>query len=136
MANFVYKKAKQAILNGQFNFSADSFRVSFIKSSYIPNENSHEFLSDIPSLSIAYTSENITEITNNLGIIDAGDFSSTIPENTAFNAIIFYKVGSNDGNSRLLFYIDSSTGLPFTGSSEAVTVIFNWNNDINRILSI
>jgi hypothetical protein len=136
VANFVYKKAKQAILNGQFNFSADSFRVSFIKSSYIPNENSHEFLSDVPALSIAYTSENITGITNNLGIIDAEDFTSTISADVAFNAIIFYKVGSNDGNSRLLFYIDSSTGLPFTGSSEAVTVVFNWNNDINKILSI
>jgi hypothetical protein len=136
VANFVYKKAKQAILNGQFNFSADSFRVSFIKSSYIPNENSHEFLSDVPALSIAYTSENITGITNNLGIIDAEDFTSTISADVAFNAIIFYKVGSHDGNSRLLFYIDSSTGLPFTGSSEAVTVVFNWNNDINKILSI
>jgi hypothetical protein len=136
MANFVYKKAKQAILNGQFNFSADSFRVSFIKSSYIPNENSHEFLSDIPSISIAYTTANLTGITNILGTIDAGDFGFTIPANTAFNAIVFYKVGSNDASSRLLFYIDDSAGLPFSGSSEEVTVIFNWNNDINKILSI
>lgn len=136
MANFVYKKAKQAILNGQFNFSADSFRVSFIKNSYTPNENSDEFLSDIPSASMAYTTGNIAGITNTLGTIDAGDFNFTIPENTAFNAIVFYKVGSNDADSRLLFYIDNSTGLPFSGSSEVVTVIFNWNNDINKILSI
>ena len=136
MANFVYKKAKQAILNGQFNFSSNSFRVSFINNSYTPNENSHEFLSDIPSASIAHTSDNIAGITNTLGVIDAGDFTFTISANTAFNAIIFYKVGSNDADSRLLFYIDNSTGLPFSGSSEVVTVIFNWNNDINKILSI
>lgn len=136
MANFVYKKAKQAILNGQFNFSADSFRVSIINNSYTPNENSHEFLSDIPSASVVYTSDNIAGITNTLGVIDAGDFNFTISANTAFNAIVFYKVGSNDATSRLLFYIDNSTGLPFSGSSEVVTVIFNWNNDINKILSI
>ena len=136
MANFVYKKAKQAILNGQFNFSSNSFRVSFINNSYTPNENSHEFLSDIPSASIAHTSDNIAGITNTLGVIDAGDFNLTISANTAFNAIVFYKVGSNDADSRLLFYIDNSTGLPFSGSSEVVTVIFNWNNDINKILSI
>ena len=136
MANFVYKKAKQAILNGQFNFSSNSFKVSFINNSYTPNENSHEFLSDIPSASIAHTSDNIAGITNTLGVIDAGDFNFTISANTAFNAIVFYKVGSNDADSRLLFYIDNSTGLPFSGSSEVVTVIFNWNNDINKILSI
>lgn len=136
MANFVYKKAKQAILNGQFNFSSNSFRVSVINNSYTPNENSHEFLSDIPSASIVYTSDNIAGITNTLGVIDAGDFNFTISANTAFNAIVFYKVGSNDADSRLLFYIDNSTGLPFSGSSEVVTVIFNWNNDINKILSI
>ena len=30
MSNFVYKKAKEAILNGQINFSSNQFKLLFV----------------------------------------------------------------------------------------------------------
>jgi hypothetical protein len=136
VANFVYGKAKQGILNGQFNFSLDTFKIAFVKNTYTPNQSVHEFLSDIGASNISYTSPIIENITNTLGIIDADDLNFSLPANTAFNSIVFYKLGANDSSSRLLFYIDTSEGIPFPGSSEVVTLIFNWSNTVNKILAI
>ena len=136
MANFVYKKAKEAILNGQFNFSSNNFKVLLLKNTYSPNENTDQFISDIQSSDISYRSPEIQNVTNTLGVIDANDLSLTLPANTSFDAIVLYQVGINDSNSRLLFYIEDSDGLPFPGSLEPITVVFNWNNEVSRILSI
>lgn len=59
-----------------------------------------------------------------------------IPANSPFNAIVLYKVTANDSTSRLLFYIDTSEGLPFPGSSEVVAVVLNWSNEVSKILSL
>jgi hypothetical protein len=38
MANFVYAKAKQALLNGQINVSASNYKVALLNSNnYTPN---------------------------------------------------------------------------------------------------
>ena len=124
MANFVYKKAKEAILNGEFDFSSNNFKILFIKDTYSPNQNTHEFVSDIGSSNIAHRSSQVQNVTNTLGIIDADDLTLNLPANIAFDSIVFYQVGINDSNSRLLFYIDDSAGIPFPGSLEPITVIF------------
>jgi|694.fasta_scaffold09395_16 hypothetical protein len=130
MANFVYGKAKQALLNGGFNFSSNNFKVALVKSSYTPSQNVHEFLSDISNANIAYVTENIPSLVNNLGVVNSQDFVFTLPENTAFNAAVIYQVGSSQSNSRLLSYTDTASGFPFTGSQNSVTVAFDWIGSI------
>ena len=136
MANFVYKKAKQNILNGNINFSSNNFKVLFTSSSYTANENTDEFVSNIPSGSIVHRSENIANITNTLGVIDGNDFTFSLPPNTAIDAAVLYQVGVNDSSSILLLHIDTASGLPFPGSSQSVTVSVNWSNEASKILSL
>jgi hypothetical protein len=136
MANFVYGKAKQNILNGNINFSSNNFKVLFTNSTYVPNQNTHQFVSDILSSSVVYRSENIQNITNVLGVVDANDFNFSLPPNTALQAAILYQVGVNDSSSILLLYIDTATGLPFPGSSQSTTVSVNWSNEASKILSL
>lgn len=133
MANFVYGKAKQAILNGGFNFSSNSFRIALVKDTYTPNQNVDEFLSDIPAIKIAYTTQILPNISNTLGVINSQDFSFSLPANTSFNAAIIYQAGSSNVDSRLLIYIDTAEGLPFTGSQNPVTVSFDW---ISSVISL
>jgi len=133
MANFIYGKAKQGILNGQFNFSLNTFKVALVKNSYTPNQNVHEFLSDVLNSNIAYRTENLPSLTNVLGTINSQDFVFTLPANTSFNSAVIYQVGSSDSNSRLLAYIDIATGFPFTGSQNEVIVAFDW---LNSVLSL
>lgn len=136
MANFVYGKAKQKILNGEIDFSSNNFRILLTNSTYSPNQNTDEFVSNITSSSIEYRSENLNNITNNLGVIDANDITFSLSANKSIDALVLYQVGVNDSSSILLLYIDTATGLPFPGSSQAVTVSINWSNEATRILSI
>lgn len=136
MANFVYKKAKQNILNGNINFSSNNFKVLFTNSSYTANQNTDEFVSNIPSASIVHRSENIQNITNILGVIDGSDFSFSLSPNTSINAVVLYQVGVNDSSSILLSYVDTASGLPFPGSSQSTTVSVNWSNEVSKILSL
>ncbi len=126
MANFVYGKAKQGILNGYFNFGSNNFKIALVKNTYTPSQNIHEFVSDITNEKIAFRTENIPNLTNTLGVVSSQDFVFTLPANTAFNAAVIYQVGSSDSNSRLLSYTDTATGFPFTGSQNSVIVSFDW----------
>lgn len=136
MANFVYKKAKKNILNGKFDFSTKSFRLLIVNSSYVPNENIDEFVSDVSPSSIVVRSSVLQNITNIDGTIDANDITITIPANSPFSAVVFYQVGVSDSDSRLLFYIDNTDGLPFAGTLGGVEVLINWSNSVSKILSL
>lgn len=137
MSNFIYKKTKQALLNGAINFSANQFKVLFLKSSeYTPDEDVDEFVSDIPSSAISARSSNIGNLSNTLGIVDGDDVIVDNYNGGTFEAIAFYQVGSSDSDSRLIFYIDTSEGLPYIVTANNTTVTILWSNEINKILSI
>lgn len=137
MSNFIYKKAKQALFNGQINISANQYKILLLKTSiYTANQNLDEFVSDIPSTAITVRSGNISNITNTLGIIDGDDVIIDEYNGGAFEALAFYQVGSSDSNSRLIFYIDTSQGLPYVVTASNTTVTILWNNEINKILAI
>lgn len=136
MPNAVYKKAKQNILNGKIDFSTKNFRVLFTDSSYVVNLNLDEFVSDISLSSIKLRSTDLESVTNVDGTVDAQDIVVTIPANTSFDYMVFYQVGLSDNESRLLFYIDSADGLPFSGLLEEINMVINWNNSSTKILSL
>ena len=136
MSNFIYSKTKEAILNGEINFSSDNFKVLILNTNYIANQNSDQFLSQIPPSSIVYSSNNLQNITNTLGVIDGDDIFFNISSNVTFSSIVMYKVKTLDSNSRLIFYIDSSPGLPYPGSIDGSGVTIAWSNTFNKILSL
>ena len=136
MANFVFTKAKQALLNGEINVSASNYKAAFLnKSLYIPSQLNDEYVSQIPANAIVGRSNNISNITNINGVLDADDVSIN-HDGAAFDAFVVYQVGSNDSNSRLFFYIDNSTGLPFEGSNSSLIVTINWSDTANKILAL
>ena len=137
MSNFVYKKAKEAIFNGQINFSSNQFKLLFVKTAnYTALESSHEFLSDVNSNAIVATSNAISGVSNDLGVIDADDISINLEANTAFEAIILFQSTGNPATSRLLFYIDTGLDLPFGGSPINSSVTIVWENNSTKILSL
>jgi len=137
MANFIYKKAKQSILNGEFNLSSNDLKVLLInKSLYTPNENLDQYISDIPANAIKKRSNNMTNITNSLGVLDADNVSIGDYNGQYFDGIVLYQSGSSDSNSKLIFFIDTSSGLPFAGSNSDTPVTIIWSDSNNKIFSI
>ena len=136
MSNFVYSKAKEAILNGQINFSTDNFKLLFANSTYTPNQSLDKFVSDIDSSSIVYRSSNLSNVSNINGVIDASDITFTLEPNTSFNSIILFQDEGSDNQSLLIMYIDTASGLPYSGSTASITSTIIWSNLSGKILSI
>lgn len=137
MANFIYGKAKQALLNGQINFSANNYKLLFVKSSlYTPSQDSDEFVSNVNASAITDRTGYISNISNTLGVIDAADITIDSYSGGPFEAVILYQVGSTDAASRLLFYIDTGIGLPYTLTNEQVPITINWSNTLTKIMSL
>jgi hypothetical protein len=136
MANFVYGKAKQALLNGQINVVSNNLKILLVNSSYVPSANSDEYVSNINPTYIKNRSEIIQSVTNTLGVLDAEDITITVHDGSAFKAIVLYQNGTSDSNSRLIAYIDTSIGLPFAGVNFSLPVTIVWSNDLSKILSL
>ena len=136
MANFVYKKAKESMLSGEINLSANSLKVAFIDTSlYTPNQNTDEFLSTVPTAAKKYRSAALSNVSNDLGVLDADDLT-IVYDGASFNAIVFYQHGTADSDSRLIAFIDNSEGLPFAGTSEPSAMTMQWNNSSTKIISL
>jgi hypothetical protein len=137
MSNFIYGKAKQALLNGQINFSANNYKLLFIDSSlYTPSQNSDEFVSNVNTSAIKARTDNISGITNILGVLDADDVNVASYSGGSFQAVVLYQVGSTDSTSRLIFYIDTGIGLPYTLINQNVPITINWSNALTKIMSL
>jgi hypothetical protein len=137
MANFIYKKAKQALLNGQINVLNNQLKVLLLNGpEYSPNENSDEFVSNIPANSIVTRSEAVTNVTSANGILDADNVTITGYNGAAFDAVVLYQYSPSDSDARLIFYIDTSDGLPFAGLNTVNSITIFWNDNSEKILSL
>lgn len=136
MANFIYSKAKQDILNGVIDFSSNTFAVAFLKTSYIPIQETEHYLSDILNADFVYKRADISNVTNILGVIDASNIIVEQYSGEPFASIVMYKVGSTDQNSNLIFFINDSVGLPFSGALEPLLLLVEWSNLSSKILSL
>lgn len=137
MANTVYLKAKQALLEGDLDFTGQTLRILFIdKSLYTPNFSNDQFVSDIPSVAIVFRTANVSGVTAENGTLDATDILEDSYNGSGFSAIVLYQVGLSDANSRLIFFIDESEGLPFSGTGESLLLTLQWNNNSGKILSL
>lgn len=137
MANFVYGKAKESLFKGQINLVANQLKVLLIDNSlYSPSASSDAYVSDVPVLAIKGRSNAVQNISFNIGTIDADDIVITNYSGQAFSALIGYQVGSSDADSRLIFYVDTATGLPFGGSSSSTDVTISWSNEVSKIISL
>jgi hypothetical protein len=137
MANFIYKKAKQALLNGDIAVDTNDLKVLLVNTAtYTSNQNSDEFVSDIAASAIKARSNALANKSTTNGVLDANDVQYEGYSGAAFDAIILYQVGTSDADSRLIFYIDTSDGLPFEGANNSLGVTINWSNDSSKILSI
>lgn len=137
MANFVYRKAKEALLNGDIDVLTNQLKILLLKKpEYTPNENTDQYVSDIPANAIVLRSEPIVGVTSSNGTLNADDITITNYNGSLFGAIAAYQYAPLDTNARLIFYIDSSDGLPYTGLNTVSSVTIIWNEDSTKILTI
>lgn len=126
MANAVYTKMKEKILQGGINFLSDNIKVVCVDgATYTPNLTTDEYLSVIPNIERVATSGNLSNKTVSGGVFDADDVNIPAVTGDQFEYLVVYKDTGTDTTSPLLFIFDTATGLPFTPTGGGIIVAWN-----------
>lgn len=133
MANALYDFGRQGFLEGSIDWDTDDVRVMLVKSTYTFS-NSHEFVSDLGSVDNGRTAALGTK-TVSAGVADAADTTLTATAAAACNALVIFKHTGADATARLIAYIDTATGLPFTPAASG-SVSITWDNASNKIFKL
>ena len=135
MANALYDKGREGILDGTISWSGDNIKAVLIDTAtYTVNTATHANLSDIPSGARVATSGNLSNKTSTGGVADAADLTFTSVTGATVEAIALYKDTGTASTSRLLAYIDTGTGLPVTPNGGDITLAFS--NGANKIFKL
>ena len=75
MANALYGKGKEHLLNGDIDIDTATIKAILLSSSYVPSLSTHEIVSDVSTYRLN-TDQTLTSVTKALGVVDAADVTS------------------------------------------------------------
>lgn len=128
MANAIYPKYKEALLDGASNIDLDggTIKAVLVDTGAYSYSASHQFLSDIPSGARIATSSALASKTITNGVFDAADFTWSAVTGVQSEAIVLYYDTGSAATSRLIAYYDTGvTGLPVTPNGGDINVTVN-----------
>lgn len=128
MANAIYPKYKEALLDGASNIDLNDgdVRVILIDAADYTYSSAHDFLDDVPSGARVATSAALTNTTVTNGTFDADDVTLSTVTGDQSEALIIYIHTGNEATARLVAYLDTSiTGLPVTPNGGNITITWD-----------
>ena len=132
MANVAFTPGLISISIGQINLTADDIRAVLIDTGAYTLNQSHQFLSSIPSGARVATVQLTGKTVNADAAFDANNV--TLPGFTGptVEAIALYKYDALDTAARLFWWIDTGAGLPLTPDGRPVEI--RWSDAIQKIM--
>lgn len=135
MANSLYARGKQRILEKQISFKDDDIQALLVSADYIPDLNAHEFLPDVHAFALGGGAKSLTDKTTTLGVFDAADVNwLKVAAGATAKAVILFKNTGEAGTSPLLGYVDTITGFPVATNGSDISV--QWDNGTFKIFSL
>jgi hypothetical protein len=126
MANALYTKGKEGLLDGSINLETHTIKVQLIDTAdYTVNLSTHDNFDDVPSAARVGSPVALASKTFTNGVFDAADVTLTSVTGDPSEALILYKDTGTESTSRLFAYIDTATGLPVTPTG--VDIAIQWN---------
>lgn len=123
MANAMYPKFKQALLDKLHDLNSDDFRFMLIDSADETYNSADEFVSDVTGAGIvARMSAGLSSPTISLGTFDAADPTINSVTGDTVEAVILYAYNASDSAARLACWIDASPSISFTPNGSNVTL--------------
>jgi hypothetical protein len=135
MANALYTKAKQGLIDGSIDLDTDTIKVVLVDGAdYTPNMATHQYLSSIPAAGRVATSGDLASKMVTDGVFDAADVVLSAVTGDQFEYLVLYKHTGAEATSPLILLIDTATGLPCTPTGANVTI--QWSSGANRIFAL
>lgn len=133
MASALFNPGREGFLDGSIDWDTGDIRVMLVKSTYTP-DMTDKFLSDLGAVdngrSASLASKTVAD-----GIADAADTSLTATNAAACNALVIFQHTGSDATARVIAYIDTATGLPFTPGAGG-TINITWDSGTNKIFKL
>jgi hypothetical protein len=130
MANAVYPKYKEALLNASANSAltgsgATGLYVALVDAGTYTYSSAHEFYSSLSG--VVGTDQEITSPTLTNGVIDGGDVTFTAVTGNSVEALVLYRKNAGANTTwRLVAYIDTGqTNLPVTPNGGNIGITWN-----------
>lgn len=134
MANTLYPKAKEKILQAGINLLTDTLKVALVSSSYTPNLSTHEFLTDLGANRLN-TDQTMAGRTVATGIFDANDITwSAVTAGSTAAYVVIYKDTGVAATSPLVALFDTITNFPVSTNGADITC--QWDNSASKILAL
>jgi hypothetical protein len=130
MANAIYPKYKQSLLNGDTNTAISGsgttgLYVALVDTGSYTYSSAHQYYSDLSG--VVGTDQEITSTTNTNGVVDGGDVTFTGVTGNSVEALVLYRKNAGANTTwRLVAYIDTSvTGLPVTPNGGDISIVWD-----------
>lgn len=126
MANAIYPKYKEALLDGSSNIDVNdgTVKVALVDTGTYTYSAAHEFLSSLSG--VVGTAQTIAATTVTNGVFDGDNLTYTAVSGATVEALVIYIDTGVAGTSRLVAYIDTGvTGLPVTPNGGDITITWN-----------
>lgn len=126
MANTLYPKWKEAVLNGGTNVAlSGTVKVTLVDLADYTYNAAHDFIDDVPSGARVATATLGTKTYTN-GVFDAADSTFTAVTGDQSEALVIWIDTGVESTSRLVAFFDTGvTGLPVTPNGGDITVTWN-----------
>ena len=133
MANAIYPKAKEQMLQGGINLSSGTVKVALIDTGTYTYSSAHEFFSSVSG--VIGTPQTLGSKAFTDGIFDAADVTFPTVTGATAEALLIYIDTGTAGTSRLIMYQDTGvTGLPVTPNGGDINLVFD--NGANKIFAL
>jgi hypothetical protein len=135
MANGLYDFGREGFLGGSLDWDTDDTRIILIdEADDTPDLAVDQWLSDRAIAARVATSGAMTSKTITDGVADAADETWSSVTGDESESIDCYQHTGTEGTSRLIFNIDTATGLPVVPNGGDITV--TWDSGVNRIFKL
>jgi hypothetical protein len=134
MANSLYTKAKQHLIDGTIDLNTNDIRAILVDGAdYTPNLATHETLAAIPAAGRVAVSGALAGKTVTDGVFDANDITISAVTGDQFEYIVLYQHTGAE-SALLIALIDTATGLPCTPNGGDISIA--WDNGANKIFKL
>lgn len=124
MANAIYPKFKESILQAGANMSTGTVKVALVDTGVYTYSALHQYLSSLSGVvgtAVTFTAKTFTN-----GVFDAADVTFTAVTGSSAEALVIYIDTGVSSTSPLVAYMDTGiTGMPVTPTGGDITVTWN-----------
>lgn len=134
MANSLYTKAKQHLIDGTIDLDTNDIRAILVDGAdYTPNLATHETLANIPAAARVAVSGALASKTVTDGVFDAADVTLAAVTGDQFEYIVLYQHTGAE-SALLIALLDTATGLPCTPNGSDITI--QWSSGADKIFRL